>query len=56
MSDCPGLRRQVRGRSERLKFAATFRTIYDYRVLYPRPSVYFPIVRLPRSGVAASQC
>ena len=34
----------VRGRGERLEFEASFKTIYNYRTLYPSASKYFPIV------------
>ena len=34
----------VRGRSERMAFAASFKPIFEYRTLYPSPSVYYPIV------------
>jgi len=34
----------VRGRAERIAFAASFREIYHYDTLYPRPGVYFPVV------------
>ena len=34
----------VRGRSERMAFAASFKPTVEYRTLYPSPSVYYPIV------------
>jgi hypothetical protein len=34
----------VRGRAERMAFAASWKPIYSYKTVYPSPSVYYPIV------------